>query len=434
MSLRNLLIGGFCAAAFVAAAGGGAAPARADGKPAAKEQLSQARRNLRQERNDLKNLKRRLQTEQQRVNQGKRRERSILAEIQLADQHLEEAEDRYAENQRNLALVRENLQNIRAAIRDTETALAGMRETLAVRLRLLYREGSRGLWRVLVSASTLSEALSRLKFFHILAAQNAYWVERLSVTCRELAEQKMELAEREAQARELEGESLRALDRVKARKTERERTLSRISTERASREQAVRELTAASRRLNDLIGRLERKARELERKAAEEERRRQLAAEAARRAGGKPAPSKPAPTPVRSELPPAWRRLPWPTRGRVTSLFGKTRHPRFDTYVYNKGIDIAGPMGQNVIAVASGRVIFAEWFEGYGRMVILDHGDGLNTVYAHLAKITVSEGQTIAGGQPIGALGDSGTWKGPSLYFEIRQRGQALDPLKCLKR
>lgn len=110
------------------------------------------------------------------------------------------------------------------------------------------------------------------------------------------------------------------------------------------------------------------------------------------------------------------------------------RHPRFDTYVTNKGIDIAGTIGQNVVAVAPGHVLFAEWFEGYGRMVILDHGNGFNTIYAHLAKISVSEGQTTGDGEIIGTLGDSGTWKGPTLYFEIRQRGEAVDPQAWLVR
>jgi len=419
--------------AVVLAVGLLAAPAWAAKPSGPREQLQQTRKNLRQEQNDLKNVQRQLQTEQQRINQGKRQERSILKDIQIADQHLEEAEDRYAESQRNLALVRENLKNIRAAIHDTEGSLSEMRGMLAMRLRLLYREGSRGLWRVLVTSSTLSEALSRLKFFRTLAAQNAYWVERLSLTRQDLARQKLVLAERETQARDLEEESRAALGKVKARKAERETMLARVRTERTAHEEAVRELTTAAKRLNDLVSRLERKARELERKAAEAERQKQLAEATARKAAGKPAPP-PVATPARPALSAAWQNLPWPTRGRVTSAFGKVRHPRFNTYIYNKGIDIAGPMGQNVTAVAPGKVLFAEWFEGYGRMVILDHGDGLNTVYAHLAKITVSEGQTVTGSQAIGTLGDSGTWKGPSLYFEIRQRGQALDPLTCLQR
>jgi murein hydrolase activator len=406
------------------------ASAPALGAQAPQDQLRRTRQSLREERSDLQQLKQQLQTEQRRVTQGKHRERSILTEIQAADQRLEEAEDRYAENQKNLALVQENLKNIRAAIAETETTLAEMRSLLADRLRLLYREGGRNLWQVLLTANTLSEALTRLKFFHTLAAQNAYWVERLSLTGRELIQKRLELAEREAQAQSLEAESLRDLERVKARKSEREAMLSRVRTERAEHEEALQELTAASSRLNDLITRLERKARDLERRAAEAERQKRLAAETARRAAGsKIPPATPQPTPV------PWPRLRlvWPTRGRVTMLFGKVRHPRFNTFIYNKGIDIAGPIGQNVVAAASGRVLFAEWFEGYGRMVILDHGEGLNTVYAHLAKITVTEGQTVASNQVLGTLGDSGTWKGPVLYFEIRQRGEALDPLAYLR-
>jgi len=415
----------------------GAAPLTAAPAQASRDQLKQTRRSLSRERKDLKNLQRQISNERRRVHQGKQRERSILSEIQAADRRIEDAEDRYAENQRNLVLVQKNLQNIRDAMSQTESSLREMRNLLALRLRALYREGNRGLWRTLATSHTLSEALTRLRFFHMLAAQNANWVERLSLTRLELSRQKLELAERESQARELENESLQALEKIRVRKQEREHMLGRVRDERTAHEQAVQELTTASKRLSALINRLEHKARDLERKAAEQERQRRLSEAAARKAQGKaPLPPRPTPTqaPVLTSLPSGWRKMPWPTRGRVTSLYGKTRHPRFSTYVYNTGIDIAGSIGQNVTAVAPGRVLFAEWFEGYGRMVILDHGNGINTICAHLAKITVNEGQSVTQGQLIGTLGDSGTWKGPTLYFELRLRGQALDPLQWLAR
>jgi murein DD-endopeptidase MepM/ murein hydrolase activator NlpD len=235
--------------------------------------------------------------------------------------------------------------------------------------------------------------------------QNAYWIERLGEKRAELAGQQREWDEREAQARSLEDLSRKNLGRVQDHKSAREQKLKRLQTDRAAHEQALRELNAASQRLTALLVQLKRQAADLERRL------RFSGAPFGQRLG----------------------RLLWPTRGRVIAPFGKVRHPRFNTYLLHKGIDIAGPIGQNVFAVAPGNVLFAEWFEGYGRMIIVDHGGGFNTVYAHLAKISASAGQRVEEGQVIATLGDSGTWNGPALYFEIRHKGEAVDPLPWLK-
>jgi septal ring factor EnvC (AmiA/AmiB activator) len=370
------------------------------------KQLQQTQQNLQKGQQDLKTLQQQITQEQQRVIQGKRQERSILTELQAVEKRIAEAEERYGEDQRNLQTVQYALQNIRSTIIQTESTQRDMKSFLAVRLRLLYREGRQGFWRTLVTSPSVSEALRRLKFFHILASQNAYWVERLTLTRAKLAGQKLILAERERQARDLEASSLRTLERIRGHKQQREQMLDRVRNEREAHEQAARELTAAAERLNRLMEQLKRRAAELEKKI---------------RLEGAPFAQR-------------QKKLIWPTRGRVASRFGKVRHPRFNTYVFNKGIDITGPIGQNVVAVAPGNVLYAEWFEGYGRMVILDHGRGFNTIYAHLAKISVSEGQSVFEGQSLGTLGDSGTWKGPTLYFEIRQRGEAVNPLDWLGR
>jgi murein hydrolase activator len=378
-----------------------AAPATPD----TRQQLQQYRRNLKKGQQDLQSLKQQIHQERQHVLTVQRREKSILTELQGVEKRIDEAEERYAEDQRNLHIVQNAGEKLRTVMRETETALNEMREFLAARLRLLYREGKHGFWKTLLTSPSLSEALRRIKFFHLLAIQNAYWVERLSQTRIKLGQERQMLAQREQQARELEDASLRTLEGIRGHKQERERMLDRVRNEREAHEQAAQELTQAAENLNRLMGVLKKKAEDMERNL---------------RLENKSVAIKPGD-------------MTWPTRGRVTSRFGKVKHPRFNTYLHNKGIDIAGPIGQNVVASAAGRVLFAEWFEGYGRMVILDHGRGVNTLYAHLAKIGVSEGQSVNEGQSIGTLGDSGTWKGPTLYFEVRQRGEAVNPIGWLK-
>jgi septal ring factor EnvC (AmiA/AmiB activator) len=103
-------------------------------------------------------------------------------------------------------------------------------------------------------------------------------------------------------------------------------------------------------------------------------------------------------------------------------------NPRFNTVTVQNGIDIAAPAGTPVRAVAPGRVVHSGWFKGYGNLVIVDHGDGFHTLVAHLASMRTAMGEEVGSGSVLGTVGDSGSMKGAYLYFEIRERGQPVDP------
>lgn len=116
----------------------------------------------------------------------------------------------------------------------------------------------------------------------------------------------------------------------------------------------------------------------------------------------------------------------WPVSGPVVSGFGM-RWGRL-----HAGIDIAAPEGTPIHASASGRVLTAGWMDGYGNMVVIDHGGGISTGYAHQSSIAVSNGQTVTQGQVIGYVGCTGHCFGPHLHFEVRVNGSPVDPLGYL--
>ena len=116
----------------------------------------------------------------------------------------------------------------------------------------------------------------------------------------------------------------------------------------------------------------------------------------------------------------------WPVSGPVTSTFG----PRWGRM--HEGIDIAAPSGAPIASVASGTIIYAGWLGGYGNLVVVDHGGGVSTAYAHMSSIASGTGQGVAQGQVIGYVGSTGHSTGPHLHFEVRINGQAVDPLQYL--
>lgn len=116
----------------------------------------------------------------------------------------------------------------------------------------------------------------------------------------------------------------------------------------------------------------------------------------------------------------------WPLQGTVTSYFG------FRWGRMHEGLDIAAPYGTPVVAAAAGTVISAGWGGGYGNLVVIDHGNGIATAYAHNASLTVSAGQQVAQGQLVAYVGSTGNSTGPHVHFEVRSGGSVVDPLGYL--
>lgn len=189
-------------------------------------------------------------------------------------------------------------------------------------------------------------------------------------------------------------------------KKAREEILRRLENDRARLERNRRELIQAQKNLEGTIARLR---EELARKRA---------------------PSRPPQAPVKRG------RLFWPVQGgTVFRPFGERKDPHYGITFYNPGIDIACPVGTPVYAAADGVVILASAIRGYGNTIIIDHGNDLVTVYAHLGEFRVRAGDTVKGGQVIALSGSSGLVERPVVHFEVRVGTSAReeDPLLWLQ-
>ena len=124
--------------------------------------------------------------------------------------------------------------------------------------------------------------------------------------------------------------------------------------------------------------------------------------------------------------------LSWPVNGVVTSPFGYRIHPIFHVRKLHTGVDLHAGMGVSIHAAGAGTVVSAGWRGGYGKCVVVDHGGGLATLYAHQSQILVSVGQKVKRGEVIGKVGSTGYSTGPHLHFEVRVNGSPVNPLNYL--
>lgn len=125
----------------------------------------------------------------------------------------------------------------------------------------------------------------------------------------------------------------------------------------------------------------------------------------------------------------------WPVPGKysISSYFGNRVHPISKEYTMHTGIDIESPRKTPFVAAQTGTVVFANWFAGYGKAIIIDHGGGYTTLYGHLDVISVTVGQVVKKGEVIGQTGNTGYSTGPHLHFEVRMNGEYVDPLTYVK-
>lgn len=124
----------------------------------------------------------------------------------------------------------------------------------------------------------------------------------------------------------------------------------------------------------------------------------------------------------------------WPVDGSLIGAFGRRSDPFSHEQAFHTGVDISAPMGSPILATADGVVSVAEYSSGYGRLVVVDHGGGVQTYYAHLSRIDVIAGQEVRRGEVVGALGASGRVTAPHLHYEVRLGGNAVNPYNFLAR
>ncbi|MGB2929364.1 MAG: peptidoglycan DD-metalloendopeptidase family protein [Desulfobacterales bacterium] len=126
--------------------------------------------------------------------------------------------------------------------------------------------------------------------------------------------------------------------------------------------------------------------------------------------------------------------LNMPVKGKIVIPFGPHKNKKFNMVNFQSGIEIKADRGEPIRSVFDGQILYADWFKGYGNMIIIDHGENYYTVYAHAEELFASKGDNIDMGDVVATVGDSGSMIGPGLHFEVRHHGKPVDPLKWIKK
>lgn len=362
---------------------------------------------IKKERQTLDKLKDEIKEKKQKSDEAQRKEASVLQELEEADHRIKLRREDFVQVNGKLREKDHEIADTNAALRSLRERIAQREGSIRSRLRVMYKEGPNGQLKLLLASSGYNDLQARLASLRWISRREFQLLEGHRTDRGRLESTESHLLRVRGELQGYQQEIATKLAAVKDERTKKDRLLARVRSEKVMYVKAVEELEKSAQRIESLI-------REFEaRRKASASARTAPAGEGLARLKG---------------------RLGWPTEGDVVALFGRQKHPKFDTYVQRKGIEIRAGHGTVIRSVSDGVVAFADWMRGYGLLAIVDHGEGFFSLYAHASKLLVGVGDSVRGHQPIGEIGDTGLTGESTLYFELRQGGEALDPLAWLVR
>lgn len=350
----------------------------------------------------LKGIERRITQQKKRLWEIKREESGILKRLNALNREIYKSEAKLSRIRHRLSRIEKESKRIEKEILILEERLAKQRQRLSKRLRAMYKFRRLGYLEAILTAPDFADLIRRTHFIGLIALEDAKLIRLTKEKMDKIEAKKREILEKKRELERLRREEEMALAICEAQRRSRKRLLAKIQESKMIYLSRINELEKASKGIRRLIERLESKRKGLV----------GLSPRILRLKGY----------------------LPWPLKGEVIRGFGPYMHPRFNIQVNNKGIDIRAPYGQKVTSVLDGEVVFADYFKGYGRLAMIDHGGGLYSLYAYLSDIFVQKGDFVSTGSLIGRVGEGENPGEGCLHFELRANGEAINPLEWLKR
>lgn len=320
--------------------------------------------------------------------------------LQTTDNYIQESESR-------LQLATQRLQQLETDLAVAEHSYEERQIATVARLRYLQRSPASFGWAVLLQSQNISDFISRRHQLKLVYQADEQILLKLNKQAKLINNQKTDVEQQKNEIALIREQLLAQKADYQTQAQSQSELIQRLNSDRLALEAAQNQLERESKNLEVLIQQKVAKAR-----ATEE-----------------------AQTKTNSRTSVILRgtgAMAYPSDAATSSPFGWRMHPVLGYRRFHAGLDFAASYGSTIRAADSGRVIFAGWYGGYGRAVIIDHGNGITTLYGHSSELYVTDGQAVERGQAIAAVGSTGLSTGPHLHFEVRRNGTPVDPANYL--
>lgn len=345
-------------------------------------------------KNQLNNTTTQIKDAQKDLEENKAEQKDVLKQIDTLDQNINSTETKIATTKDEIARVEKNIKIAEENILYMEGEYDKKYEQRKNRMVSYYKDGSNSLWDIAYDTDDPTEFMYRERLIERILEYDDNLMKEIELEKESIDREKQNLESNKVALAEL--------------KSNLEVKLAELNDTVQIRTKYLGQLKTDQKDLEKSIDALQKKADELE----AELKRIASSSTNSKYTGGT---------------------MTWPLPGYygISSYFGNRLHPVLKVYKMHTGVDIAGAgcNGKNVVAAANGKVITAGWISGYGYTVMIDHGGGIVTLYAHSQKLLVKKGDTVKAGDVIMLVGSTGYATGPHVHFEVRVNGKYVNPL-----
>ena len=378
-----------------------------DHQPADEEDASQSRQlqDYTHIQHQVDKITRKIETRQAELDSYAQKETSVVTLLDEIDRTLNTSRKLSASLQRDIEVLKQKINETLSASEELSIRIKTSDEYAGKRVVALYKLDGIGRLNFLMSAETLQDWAHRKYLLQRILSSDERVFARLQEDKKKLEtlyEKQKSQYEDKHRLEKLHSDQVQAIEKEKGA---RKKLLADIRIKKSREIQAIEALKQAADQLNATV-------------------------ETLRKGDTSPELAPPA---MGGDFISSKGLLQLPVKGRIISAFGKEVHSRLNVETFRNGIDIQADRGEPVLSVYAGQILFAEWYKGYGNMVIINHGNHYYTVYAHLDELLKSKGDKVATGEVIGTAGDTGSVTGAGLYFEVRHRGKPMDPQEWIK-
>lgn len=366
----------------------------------------------------LQGIKKEIREKKRLITRTTQVESAVSSELAKIDQSLRSKEQSLTALNRDMKSVENGLEKtlaeIDVVVKDVETR----KKLIQKRLVSVYKAGEVGNIRFLFSSESLPRMQENLRYTKSLLENDRQQIAEYNERIGTLKELKARIELDVRRKEHLKQGIIEKKQEIEAEKASKASLLLKVREDKKAYVESLRELETNSKRLQSIVEKLEAASRK--RYTAKTRKR---AVQSAKKEGTPFVP------PTSSTGFSAQKgRLSLPTQGRIIGSFGRHKHPEFSSYTISNGISIAAPVGAEVRSIYAGTIVFSNYFKGYGNMVIVDHGDGFFSLYAHNSKVYKRVGADVGKNELLASVGDVDSPRGSMLYFEIRYQGRPINP------
>jgi len=364
--------------------------------------LSKSKKNIQKEKVKLQDVSKKIRKKKQELKEVKKKESNTISKLDRIEKQLLKENREHSKVINEIEEIQKEIRKSRIKVDEHKKQTKLKEKYLRKRLSAIYKYYRRSGLRILLSSSSYNEFLKNDKFLaEIIAQDNRLFRECLA------ALDKSNKIQNELNIKKdklLKAKNNLQKKRIGIKKSQQDKIalLKKIKREKSLQIKALKELEKYSKELQEFVDRLPDKKKRF--------------------------------TSRRNKFSKLKGKLLFPVKGSIISRFGRKEHSELHTFTFQKGIDIKASSGTDIKAVYDGRVVFSDWFKGYGNMIIIDHGENYYSLSAHASKLLKNVDDIVKEGETIAFVGDTNSIKGSCLYFEIRHHGKPQDPLKWLKK